>query len=347
MNEYKRFKSFYENKAIKSIANKKKWTVSSTKQVGKIRSKMPLDVVEFLNTGKISGAKFFNENSLVDLNTLIKELSNENRYTANNTFYLDTKEDDLIVLDIEPSCPKDLKEKLIHMKALYKEKSMSGKGYHLVFKKPKNFNDYITATKKAAVSDSNGYYEILIKHYVTFTRNTIETEYENDYTIEELWDELAPNAKNMKRTYFDMSEEKPKIELEDLIMTSLINKEYKKTPKDFRRKDGSYDMSKYEFGLLGFYYYTLENILDLAYFKKQHKYTKEEKTWIIYEIARKKLKYRPKHDELREDLPWLLWYSKLVVESSVYEENKKQKKRNDIDHHLGIIANISDVNSKK
>ena len=68
-------------------------------------------------------------NPLVDLETVCKTLPT----AANNTYHLDALIDKIVVLDVEPKCPEEIKRQFLSLPYLYSETSMSGNGLHLIF----------------------------------------------------------------------------------------------------------------------------------------------------------------------------------------------------------------------
>jgi len=142
---------------IQSISDNARWTVST-------KTKMPIDMNRLIRTGEIVGAKFDNGNEpLITLTQLISALPN----AANAAYKLNQSVDEFVVLDIEPKCPADIRDKLLTLPYKYCELSMSGSGFHLVFDKPNTqYQDILYG--KPAVKEKHGWYEILLNHYVTF-----------------------------------------------------------------------------------------------------------------------------------------------------------------------------------
>lgn len=303
--EYKTsLNNFCKHPFIESISQKKKWTVSSPKKV-------PLDVCIYKKEQRISGAMYTDERSLVSLDELIELIPN----TANCTFYLDCITDCFVILDIEPKCPDEIKQKLLNLPYIYGEISMSGKGYHLVFPLPDCFDKYPSAKKKKVMKEEHGYYEILLCHYCTFTRNQLDIKNNDNETdmklFDNLFEEMAKTQKTTEAKKVDISTSKPEIPSEDKILTYLCTQIYKKTLSDF-----SDDHSKYEYGYIVHLYRKLKMIQNLTIIQKDsenHKYTDNENTWLLYTAIQDMLQHRPKHDELREGVPWLLYLSKQVV----------------------------------
>ena len=228
------YQDFIKHPFIQTIANKKCWTVSDNK-------KRPIDMIEFRDNHIVKGAIFSNEKSLVDLYELNTILPN----AANYAFYLEADEDNFVVLDIEPSCPDNIKSEFLKMNPLYMETSMSGKGIHMIFEYPKHIMEkYPNAFNKSVFRGENHEYEILIDHhYVTFTGRQIPfTPNENPASFEDLFERLAKDQKpTTEKAELDIKEMQP-VETEQLpfLMTLLRTAmdDYKKTPNDFKKKNG-------------------------------------------------------------------------------------------------------------
>lgn len=302
---YKDFSDFYNNQFIQDIARNPKWTVSDKK-------KMPIDMFSFKTFGKISGALFTNELSLVTLDELNRILPN----AKNNAYYLDALTDKYVVLDIEPICPDELKNELLQTPYIYGEKSMSGKGYHLVFRLPECIAKYPDAQKKVAFKDENKYYEILMCHWVTFTRNMIPPSVCDNDNFERLFETLASQQKKsaQNRTFTEYDE--LSVFNEGEIIKLACMQPYGKKPSDFKKeKTGEADLSRYEFGYCCHLYHRIMRIINFNRIKKLHTYTTDEIIHLVYKCAVKMIPPRAKHNELRYDLPWLLF----VANQSVYE----------------------------
>lgn len=300
MNDFrKHFESFYNHPFIKSIASHKKWSVSD-------KNKRPIDIINYMTFNKISGAQTTDENSLVDLNTLCEVIPN----AANHAYHMDVMIDDFVILDIEPTCPEDLRNELLKLPYIYGEYSLSGKGIHLIFPTPENFYDYPVATKKVALKEEHGWYEILLNHWVTFTRNMIEPA-TGDKSFEQIYAELAIEQKEVNRSEIDVDDLAPESPpKEDMILHTLFNtRSYKKTPNDFYG-----DYSKYEYGHMGYLNYRLKLVLDTHTVRNtKHVYTPNERAWLLYTVAREQIPHREKHRETRDGLPWLLYLAREII----------------------------------
>ena len=260
------FPDFYNNEFIKTIAQNEKWTVSD-------KDKCPIDMHAFIHEQKIWGMSLTRGyNPFVDLDTLNEVLPN----ASNNAYYLDAITDKFVILDIEPKCPDIIKQSMIKLPYVYGEVSMSGKGYHLAFPLPELINNYPNAINKLALKHDLGYFEVLMNHMVTFTRNVLPPA-EPEYTIEDfehVFELLAEQAKETKTSNGTIESieniNTDNIPNFDTIINSLANQTYGRTAIDFGD-----DLSRYEFGMCGFYASILKRIMPNHEYKG-HKYTDEQ-----------------------------------------------------------------------
>lgn len=305
---WKDFMDFYDNPLIQKISSNKKWTVSD-------KNKCPIDMYALINYGKIWGlANDRGYIPFVDLPTLCETLPT----AKNNAYFLDALIDGFVILDIEPKCPDVIKQKLMELPYLYGEISMSGKGIHLAFNLPEAILEkYPVAQNKTVLKEEHGYYEVLLNHMITFTRNTLPPKEpsEDIASFENLFEILASKAKdtgNILRA-IPVSDVNPdNIPYYDALVTTLMAQNYPKTLADFNG-----DNSRYEYGAAGFYYRMLRKLLNNGRYK-DHEYTDEEQTVIVYKLLTEKLEYRPKHDQLRNNMPWLMFITSTLIAKSDY-----------------------------
>lgn len=314
-----RYERFRNNPFINTIAEQKKWTVSTSQ-------KMPLDMYAFLYRQQICGAKQPNDLFLMSLDGVHSTIP----AAANFAFYLDALYDKFVILDIEPSCPSDIRDKLVAMPCLYCETSMSGKGVHMVFPLPEDILDkYPDAREKVALKEEHKYYEILLNHYVTFTANQIPANLQGldaDFTeFRKLFEDMSKHQKTSIRADVEIEQiENVNAPLADNILKALMShrNDYRKTLEDFNM-----DQSKYEFGYIACMYRKLRKMLDADIIKKQqHTYTDSEMAWFLYKVASAYLPPRAKHEEKRNGMPWLLYLSgEVIARCSEDDQNAKKK----------------------
>ena len=355
------YDQFINNAFVKSIADKEKWTISTSK-------KMPVDMFQLLYRNRIAGAVTRDSTTLTTLSTIHKHLPN----AANFAYYLDARVDGFVVLDIEPSCPEDIRNQLVSMNWVYAETSMSGKGIHLVFPLPESFYDYPEAIKKTAFIHKDRIYEILLVHFVTFTAAPISEALAalrgtgQDFTG--FFNTMVSQQREIKKADLVVQipediDEDPLIQAYIGILThDVFGKEdgseiaaghkshntirsdsffpYKKRLSDFRNeKTGSFDHSRFECSMMGYCSHTITRLRSSAclmweYIKisddpfeieaVHRRLTDSEKAWIMYKTAEHFLIPREKHKETRSGLPWLMYIAQyiLAAELAKKEESK-------------------------
>lgn len=334
------FPEFYNNPTIKNLGKNRKWTVSTTKapEGSKIPTKMPVDMHMLVNHHKLWGLSEERANKegydpYLTLDDLCEAIPN----ATNNAYALDAVwRDKVVVLDIEPGCPQDLKEKLMKLPYLYGETSMSGKGIHLIFDLPEHILEkYPLAMNKQRMMDDSHSYEVLLNHMITFTRNSLPpSTFEEDISLfEEIFESLCQNVKyNMDGVNIAVPDiDTDNIPNYDLIFKMLMLKNYNKTLKDFPYKDkygniirpGEYDNSNFEFGISGFYYRMLQSLLPNGGTFQGHTYTDEEKAIIVYKCVESVIEHRDKHDTKRNGMPWLLFVASTLIAKSELQKAQR------------------------
>lgn len=293
------FPEFYGNPVIQHLGNLPKWTVSTNK-------KMPIDVCILRDEKRVKAAKYTDDRCLVTLDEICQILPT----ATSNTIYLDALTDGYVVLDIEPKCPDELKQNLLQLPYLYGEVSMSGKGYHLIFELPKIISKYPAMQKKIVLKEENGYYEILLNHYVTFTRQAISPYYRlvdnnNANVFETLFENMAKTQIKTKESYIEISEEEPKeIPNIDLVFRHLEGISYTKHPSDFNE-----DISRYEYNFISYFYHKIFNIM----LDQKLYYSDTELLWLLYYVIKERIPHRDKHNEKRKGMPWLMYQCSRVL----------------------------------
>lgn len=303
------YPTFIQHPFIQQIALNKRWTISDN-------IKRPIDMIEYKTKGKIVGATYCNEKSLVSLPELYQLIPN----AANFAYYLDATKDNFVVLDIEPTCPAHVKKDLLQMQPLYIETSMSGNGIHMVFEYPKDIIEkYEHAKEKVVLKGDNHDYEILIKHYVTFTGRQLQIfPSNNPKSFRELFETLASRQKpSATKADIDFDEMKPVDTKELPFLMELLHtamQRYPKKPDDFKKANGrDNDTSLWEYAVIGYMYRKLKEILQVQKIARDHEYTLEEQIWIMHEIIYDYIDYRPKHDTLRGGRPFLIYLMESVI----------------------------------
>lgn len=317
--------AFENNPVIQRIADVPMWTISDNK-------KMPIDVFQARYKGVISGCNIETPGSTTTLKGLF-EMAREQgaQYPANAAFYLDVLRDNIVILDVEPSCPIDLQREFLKMEYLYAERSMSGKGLHLMFEVPENFNDFPDAANKVKIRDAQGRWEILLNHWVTFTGNRVggvaaSVAQNKVKTIEDVYAKLAKEQKRTSEKLNDFTDFDPEESIQEIphgeeLVENLVyekSQQYKKTLDDFNG-----DHSRYEYGFLGFKFNRLLILTRNHRSFNDHAYSPEELITLLYAVAVECIPHRNKHDEERQGMPFLMWRAKDLVER-MWQDPKEQ-----------------------
>ena len=313
-----KFEEFIENYNLKS---KKRWTLST-------KDKIPIDINHLLfgtTEPKIRGASYRDERCLNTYQT-VSDIVDPSQYL---TYFINAQNEDFLLIDIEPSAPTKLKNWMLNnIPFVYGELSQSGNGYHLVVPKPKSFDDFPTKTTKPSFKNKKKDFEILLNHYITFTKKEIPLP-KNPKPIEHIDQMFRLIAKKQLDTVVSKPiDEIPEIPKLDTIVEYLnrckiktdINSDY------FTKSDGTQDMSQYEFSVMSEYYYILNTkILKTTVFNK-YTYSDEQKAYIIYIVTKNYLDYRKKHDTLRNNIPYLHNMAFSVIARHNNREKNKRKK---------------------
>lgn len=310
---------FINNPTIQALAHECRWTISSTQPIDTINyktgkpytlpAKSPIDVRELTRAMNVRGAFRNNESCLMTL----EELNHHFELATNNAFYLSAQIDEVVVLDIEPKCPPEVRDELLALPSLYRELSMSGKGYHMVMPLPTNFDDYPAAVSKKKIQEDHGWYEILIDHWVTFTRKPVPDDHipapkPDGRSWEEVYAGLAASAVESVRADFNLDEDMPELPFFDTIMEIMTRRPYAKTVDDFHG-----DRSRWEYGYLGHMYNVLTSLMEATRIKQARDWSDSDLAWLLYSAGVRVLPARDKHLTLRSGVPFLRYVAASMV----------------------------------
>lgn len=319
--------TFYENETIQELGKNCRWSISTN-------DKMPIDVPHLMATEAVRGASIragFDQ-VCVDLDTLVKCIPN----AANHAYHINSIVDEVIIVDIEKTCPKEQALALLGMlpDALYAETSMSGKGYHLVMPLPESFRQWADATTRPVLKHPEGWFELLQRHWVTFTRNPIPEDIiaESRNSVRADWDTLwtslaalapAPTPVNgfdfteadlVPDNYSDEDEE-VEDEIYDSVTGSMEYLEEEGRLKDRESYGG--DWSRYEFGRISIIVQKVfREFLFRVLTDKGADYVRQEDHGGVHlgtvirvstRVAREILDHREKHDEERDGMNFIMW----------------------------------------
>ena len=340
--------TFRSNHLIQHIANERKWTMSSD-------NKMPIDAAIFLQTKEIEPASLKDGNQpLVTLPDLDRD---PNLDAVNRAYRLHARDNRVIMVDVEPHATDALKNGSLNMPAHYTELSKNG-GVHLLILVPEDLinddNRYMfdeLSVLKQAVDPDNPKepaYEVLFNdHYITFTKRMLVDKpcinYNQDLNAKAQLKAFLDNLVRMDR---DRREKRiaAKKELTDILddmfdhaIDQRIKKFISAKPFDVARdkvsektpEDYGNDMSSYESGvasaLAGHVINIQEKMLKTLSYKELAESLKEEHLIrAVYFLLKDTIPHRDKHDEFRDDIPWLMY----VARNSMAYIRSRQKTNN-------------------
>lgn len=318
-----RFPGFYGNPAVRALAPACRWSISG--RLGDVDDpaedrKAPIDVRHLIDgcdpwcrhSGPLRGAYSLDRTCLVTLDELSRGIPD----AANAAFYLQAQTDGLMVLDVEPGCPRAIASSLLALPGvLYSELSMSGDGYHLLVPLPDNFRDHPVAATKRVLREEHGWYELLLEHWVTFTRTPVPEGRDQGpmarsrghrfATVADLYADLAAKARKPSggsATDVRTSGTRPEIvHAEDIVDRSVdIARHSLKSPDDFAG-----DMSRWEFSVLASLHGAMRTVL-AAYSAIGVAHASDEVVWMLHDAALRVIPPRPKHAQTRNGRPFLL-----------------------------------------
>ena len=241
---------------------------------------------------------------------------------------------------------------------------MSGKGIHLMLKIPKEWipkeSEYLF-NQISVIKTNKGDIEFIFNnHFCTLTKNQIPIRKKDNSSeldkkiIQDFLMNLVQMDKrkqeireNRIRENLTFNNKEIENKLNDEAYDTLFNHAEQKLDEFTDKKslsDYSDDDSRYETACAT---YVLNNLLekkklwDSENFKKKNdsnlgktlaKTEKSDIIYIVYKTLTKKLPHREKHDEMRNDIPWLLYVVKqandyLETDNHIKKEKKAKKKK--------------------
>ncbi|PZU04574.1 MAG: hypothetical protein DI630_00165 [Gordonia sp. (in: high G+C Gram-positive bacteria)] len=340
------FPEFYTNTRIRSrLALQRLWTVSDFE-------KRPVDIVAALDTSPVCprcnqpecndvhGARVSDaDTQLLTLDELTAALP-----TASNVAtHLDSRSSGLIVLDIEPECPTEVADQLLRLvtgntaspqpSALYSEVSGSGRGYHLVMPTPTNIAYFPRAAHAVKLQHPQRWYEVLLYHWITFSRTPIPPERLQAATLQPTgemltWEgvfgqlvEMAPGggaAGDRAHGQFDQALAYAGADLELTAMEievaqTVIDHLSQEPTKDLHDDFGG-DTSRWEMSRLVRIAAIADNKLHIrqsinrltSAFAHTPEQDQHQLLRVVHHVARETLPPRAKHDERRAGASYLL-----------------------------------------
>ena len=204
----RRYRAFYENEKIQELSRWPFW--ATTNPVDK--APMSMHGLSFNPPLEYFASSAKPRDMLPLVNVLLAHPD-----LRNVALYLQAEKFGYAVVDIEPACPKRTRDRLMSLPWHYAERSMSGKGIHLIIDCPKDLLERYPNARKAKVQDSNKTYEILLDHWVTFTREAIDPStvpQRGTKTAEKVLKKLFSSQKKPISTEVDFDIDDPETEIE-------------------------------------------------------------------------------------------------------------------------------------
>ncbi|MFG1857454.1 hypothetical protein ACGFJT_36855 [Actinomadura geliboluensis] len=327
------FPVFYAHQVIMMLAEVPRWTVSGCLAENlddpddpKSTRKAPIDMRQLLDCvdpsgRRLRGAWSVDERCLVTLHELTERLPN----AANVAYYLRAQTDGVLVIDIEPNCPPEISARLLQLpEVVYSELSMSGRGFHLIAPIPANFRNLPVAASKRALREEHGWYEILLDHWVTFTRRPIPDDVparthglapapaeQRFASVAEVYAALAEKARASTAASGTIrtAVEVPDIPQAEHIISQTVTTAGSrlKTLEDFHG-----DTSRWEFSVLNALYRAMLGHL-VQHINCGLSFSASDEAWLLYQAAVEVLPLRPKHRERRNGRPYLLDRAAAVI----------------------------------
>ena len=336
------FPGFYSNSVIRHLGQYAKWSVSDV-------NARPINVPALIDGRGVFGASQHKlATDAVTLDVLTAHLPE----ATNAAFFADASHDGVLIIDIEKTCPPYIAEQLLNLPGCYyMEVSKSGRGFHIIVPMPSDpaTKQRLHATTLAALRAPAGVFEVLTYHWVTFTRNIVTAsdmdllrqhsrqKAANDQVADVaatddqrralLGDIDYSSVDALINSLFDYRQTQP---ADTLGYNEAIDTEAIDTARALPHYDGlcntlvgaecSYtlddyagDNSRFEFAMLGW----LHTVFTSLAFAQGviAKYDAMAQAVIIYDALRRRIEHRPKHDELRDGMPLLLYSALRIVES--------------------------------
>lgn len=301
---YRDFPNFYSNPVIKALAKNKRWTVSGTVQNHGETKKVPISMFPINHPEQCYGQNLIWGNpqkpeDMVDLATLC-----ENIPSATNNAYLLSLDDELLVLDVEPTASTALKQQLLATPWLYGEVSMSGHGYHLILPMPHKLEtNYEHIISKPSQQIFNKSLELLFSHWVTFTRNTIQRP--SNWGTIDVMDIIEPQLNAIKETVqpeYEVEIDTSGVRYSDTLVAAIVSS----THFDSRRAN-MYDKSRFDASYISAIISACDMIVDQVSNSMHLSYSTEDRIKLVYLAAKQLLPPRSKHNEPREYGNWLMY----------------------------------------
>lgn len=350
---------FSRNPLITHLSDDPNWTVSDDK-------KRPVNAKVLLETYELFNAKL-DANKEWPLVKLPELDADENLDGVNRAYRLRARENRVIAIDVEPIAPQWMKHQVLHFPAQYTELSKNG-GVHALILVPESFinddNRYmfddLSVFKEPVPKDENGkdlrpaFFEVIFNdHYITFTKRMLtekpSADYENDPAARQFLVSFLTNIRDMdlKRRAEREIVKQYQIEMIDKVLDPKkqadinaflemeIFDEAKAESNERKPNDFAGDASRFEISIAnGIAYYVIQNHKRAIYEESSRELaeslSESDLAYAIYLMLKNVVPYREKHDQFRNDMPWLLYISKNAYEFKKAKMDQSKRNRSKI-----------------
>lgn len=372
---------FAQNPLIAELSNYPYWTASDPK-------KMPIDMRHFLNTKTIRPAKLSDDSRpLVTLHAID---SDPNMEGVNRAFRLSARLTRAFMVDVEPKASDETLKKWAKWPAQYTEVSKNG-GLHLLIQIPESFmddelEDALNSLIQLKHGDSNEVEFLFNDHYITFTKRMMTDKTSSDFTSDydkEALERLIAFIKSLatqKRLYDEAKinyaldndphdNELVRQQLDLISDAGSINLAYASVHNNpmFDKylpslEDCNNDLSLFEDLTLrhimrGIIYGVGRALLDpignatIIKENRFNEYTEQDLIDLTYLYGLEFIEHRPKHDESRSGLPFLLSRAKRTYEvlKSDYEnpEDTPRPLNSELQKRFKAFLEVAEANQTK
>lgn len=332
---------FRQNPLIDKMKSDTEWTVSNN-------NKAPLDAKKLLYENyKMEYASLFEEPyPLVALTELDAD---PNLDYVNRAYHLDARKNRIFMIDVEPEATNDTLMNAMMCPAGYTEVSKRG-GIHLLIEIPEDLitpeNEYLLDT--TVIKDEKLEIEYIFNnHYCTFTKKIVLAKPSTDFATNEVAKEVLKNIldtiviidKDNKIAREEAKKIKTNFNTDHLNMKAInklisikslnqfISQQQKKSSADYNNNESSYERA-----VAVACVYKIKSTVKFAkespYLTKMFEsFDDNDAIYAAYELSKKIIPYREKHDTMRNGLPWLLYQAQGSWAYVIAQEALKEKEK--------------------
>lgn len=309
-----------------TVLDAQRWCVS--------KNKIPLDVYALERGYEWGASDKRSHSSYVDHKRAV-EIGKEKNLPV--TLYVEPSQC-IYVIDVEKTCPAEIRRQILlslHDHIVYLERSLSGKGYHLMVS--------LDAPVELRTAKYKKWFEILAGHHCTFTDRqvTFDEAYGDAFSENEA---MPPDDERDAELLEKLSRPIDPVSFYEAVnggqpdirtYESATLDCYKKAVSNFDGRhadlfgmlcdmiyiktvdqDFNGDYSAYEFGYASKMHYHLQRIrkdmIDADMNHYEIPLSAEEAVMLVFMALKQVLPSRKKHSEFRNGLPWLLFTSQQV-----------------------------------